>query len=92
MAPVGYNSNSGHLEDRSIPHKIKGRDITIERELLNVSSSKLREFFSFYQPICENFSYNNPEYIQIFDSKIKSFRCGIPMKPAASIPSRCSPA
>ena len=53
--------------------QIRGRDITIDGELLNVSSSKLREFYCSYQSICENFSINIPEYIQIFGSNVKSF-------------------
>ena len=52
---------------------IKHRPIRIDKELLNQTGSKLREFYCSYRSICENFSISTQEYILIFGSNVKSF-------------------
>ena len=52
---------------------IQSKTIKVDKELLNLSGSKLREFYCSYRSICESFSISIPEYIQIFGSNVKSY-------------------
>lgn len=52
---------------------IKDRKITVDKQLLNASGSKLREYFCSYRSICEDFIIRIPEYVQIFGCNVKSF-------------------
>ena len=52
--------------------EIKEQEVIGDKELFNVSSSKLREFYSSYQSICENFSIDASQYMQIFGPNAKS--------------------
>ena len=53
---------------------IGGREVRIDKELLNSSYSKLVEYYSSYKSICEGYTINVPEYTHIFGPNQLSFQ------------------